>query len=109
MAALAWALAFYPLGANDPYFTMQGLVWSTLPQTPQAAEHVAMAAVSQIARAAASVFSDCLGLVRTATQSWQVKVEEPLSMLESGGLPARLQAISTSLESRIRQRTKRKR
>ena len=43
---------------------VSGPVWSSLPQTPQAAENVALGAAAEITRGASTVYDDCANVVR---------------------------------------------
>ena len=45
---------------------ISGPVWASLPQTPQAAEHVAYAALAELLGEPAMVHSDCASVVRVA-------------------------------------------
>ena len=47
-------------------YTVRGPVWNNLPQTPQAAEHVAAAAVSDLAYGPVLAHCDCMSVVRAA-------------------------------------------
>jgi hypothetical protein len=63
LSRAAWALAV--IDDNGlPVITVTGAVDGTLPQTPQAAEHVPMAVLAQLATGTVKVWSDCLGVVR---------------------------------------------
>ena len=65
----AWAIAFFDHEAENPRWTVQGPVPSPMPQTPQAAEQVAMAVATQLANATWTGFSDCMAVVKTCKQN----------------------------------------
>ena len=50
LSRAAWAVSIYDLDSEMLIFSVAGPVWATLPQTSQSSEHVACAAVSQVAR-----------------------------------------------------------
>ena len=73
-----WCLSLYDPGSEQPRVTISGPVWDPLPQTPQAAEHVAMAVVADIVTDTTKPVSDCLGVVRTANSSTVAQLKSNL-------------------------------
>ena len=69
----AWAVSF--TDEEGRCCTVMGPVWSSLPQTPQAAEHVAMAVLSQLAAGRTEVNSDCMNVVRTALEPRRAQLD----------------------------------
>eukprot|EP00959_Pyramimonas_sp_CCMP1952_P136715 2861129-Pyramimonas_sp.AAC.1 len=56
-------------GSEEIVAIFHGPVWPTLPQTPQAAEQMAIIAPAFVIRQPVQVHSDCLGVVRLHNQS----------------------------------------
>lgn len=55
--------------------TVSGPVWSSLPQTPQAGEHVALAALTELLGGPATAYSDCQSVVRQASLRLKDKLD----------------------------------